>query len=163
MTARGDWEKYQRGKPNRLISAVFVSYVSEQRVLRMLPPKHKTHTYNRHAAQTLPDTLRTAAGRSPLKKSNLDSSVLSNYRISTSSFTRLIWKVNFLKREKKKSPLSSNQTTPTRLLTLPTTITVQLNISLKAEKKKKTYVGNKWHLRASFTYIFFAQIYKTIV
>ena len=40
MTTRGDWEKYQRGRPNRLIRAVFVSYVSEQRVLRMLPPEH---------------------------------------------------------------------------------------------------------------------------
>lgn len=39
MTTRGDWEKYQSGRPNRLMSAVLVSYVSEQRVLRMLPPK----------------------------------------------------------------------------------------------------------------------------
>lgn len=38
MTTRGDWEKYQSGRPNRLMSAVLVSYVSEQRVLRMLPP-----------------------------------------------------------------------------------------------------------------------------
>lgn len=39
MTTRGDWEKYQSGRPNRLMSAVLVSYVSEQRVLRMLPPE----------------------------------------------------------------------------------------------------------------------------
>lgn len=38
ITTRGDWEKYQSGRPNRLIRAVLVSYVSEQRVLRMLPP-----------------------------------------------------------------------------------------------------------------------------
>lgn len=43
MATRGDWEKYQSGRPNRLISAVFVSYVSEQRVLRMLPPADR-HT-----------------------------------------------------------------------------------------------------------------------
>ena len=40
MTTRGDWEKYQSGRPNRLMRAVLVSYVSEQRVLRMLPPEH---------------------------------------------------------------------------------------------------------------------------
>lgn len=40
MATRGDWEKYQRGTLNRLMRAVFVSYVSEQRVLRMLPPDH---------------------------------------------------------------------------------------------------------------------------
>lgn len=40
MTTRGDCEKYHSGIPNRLISAVFVSYVSEQRVLRILPPAH---------------------------------------------------------------------------------------------------------------------------
>lgn len=38
MTTRGDWEKYQSGRPNKLMRAVLVSYVSEQRVLRMLPP-----------------------------------------------------------------------------------------------------------------------------
>lgn len=48
MTTRGDWEKYQSGRPNKLIRAVFVSYVSEQRVLRMLPPEEteKTVTHN---------------------------------------------------------------------------------------------------------------------
>lgn len=40
MTTRGDWEKYQSGRPKRLMRAVLVSYVSEQRVLRMLPPEH---------------------------------------------------------------------------------------------------------------------------
>lgn len=39
MTTRGDCEKYQSGRPNRLMRAVLVSYVSEQRVLRMLPPE----------------------------------------------------------------------------------------------------------------------------
>lgn len=38
ITTRGDCEKYQSGIPKRLMSAVLVSYVSEQRVLRMLPP-----------------------------------------------------------------------------------------------------------------------------
>jgi len=38
MATRGDWEKYQSGTPNRLMSAVLVSYVSEQRVLKTLPP-----------------------------------------------------------------------------------------------------------------------------
>lgn len=38
ITTRGDWEKYHSGMPNRLMSAVLVSWVSEQRVLRMLPP-----------------------------------------------------------------------------------------------------------------------------
>lgn len=38
ITTRGDWEKYHSGMPNRLMSAVLVSCVSEQRVLRMLPP-----------------------------------------------------------------------------------------------------------------------------
>lgn len=41
ITTRGDWEKYQSGIPKRLISAVLVSYVSEQRVLRMLPPESR--------------------------------------------------------------------------------------------------------------------------
>ncbi len=46
ITTRGDWEKYQRGTPNKLSRAAFVSYVSEQRVLRMLPPagRPQTHT-----------------------------------------------------------------------------------------------------------------------
>lgn len=43
MTTRGDWEKYHSGRPNRLMRAVLVSYVSEQRVLRILPPEY-THT-----------------------------------------------------------------------------------------------------------------------
>lgn len=38
MTTLGDCEKYHRGIPNKLSSAALVSYVSEQRVLRMLPP-----------------------------------------------------------------------------------------------------------------------------
>ena len=41
ITTRGDWEKYQSGIPNRLMSAVLVSYVSEQRVLRTLPPESR--------------------------------------------------------------------------------------------------------------------------
>lgn len=41
ITTRGDWEKYHSGIPNRLSNAVLVSYVSEQRVLRMLPPRTK--------------------------------------------------------------------------------------------------------------------------
>lgn len=69
MTARGDCEKYQRGKPNRLISAVFVSYVSEQRVLRMLPPEHK-HTLQVLLFQT---GWKTAGAKSLLQRSNLDS------------------------------------------------------------------------------------------
>lgn len=38
ITTRGDCEKYHSGRPKRLMRAVLVSYVSEQRVLRMLPP-----------------------------------------------------------------------------------------------------------------------------
>lgn len=48
MTTRGDWEKYQSGRPNRLMRAVFVSYVSEQRVLRMLPPEHAQRARGNH-------------------------------------------------------------------------------------------------------------------
>lgn len=50
MTTRGDCEKYQRGRPNRLMRAVLVSYVSEQRVLRILPP---VHTQSTHLLQRL--------------------------------------------------------------------------------------------------------------
>lgn len=42
MTARGDWEKYQSGTPNKLSKAALVSNVSEQRVLMMLPPAGHT-------------------------------------------------------------------------------------------------------------------------
>lgn len=52
MATRGDWEKYQRGTLNRLMRAVFVSYVSEQRVLRMLPPDH-TDTWPRYIITTV--------------------------------------------------------------------------------------------------------------
>lgn len=47
MATRGDWEKYQSGTPNRLMSAVLVSYVSEQRVLKTLPLQQSTDATQR--------------------------------------------------------------------------------------------------------------------
>lgn len=59
ITTRGDWEKYHKGIPKRLINAVLVSYVSEQRVLKMLPPQRDKRQVNMytHVYSILQETI----------------------------------------------------------------------------------------------------------